>query len=133
MPIREVKIGDLVAACDIDTGELALKPVIRVTHRPREELLRLHVGTEVLEASGGHPFWVEGIGWQKARNLTKSLPLHSPEGNRPLDDVQPGRTQTSLNLVVADFHSFFVGDSRLLTHDNTVRLPTNVSAPGRHR
>ena len=96
-----------------------------------EELLRLEIGTEVLEASGGHPFWVDSAGWEKARNLTKGQPLYSAEGRRTLTAVSAGNTQESLNLVVADFHNFFVGKSILLTHDNTVRMPTNMSVPGR--
>jgi hypothetical protein len=111
-------------SCDCESGELAFKPVIRVTQRSPEQLMRLEIGSEVLEASGGHPFWVDGEGWEKARILKGGLPLYSPEGSRTLEDVRPGSRQESWNLVVADNHNYFVGRSALLTHDNTVRMPT---------
>jgi hypothetical protein len=34
---------------------------------------------------------------------------------------------------VADFHTYFVGDGRILSHDNTPRNPTNSIVPGLER
>ena len=34
------------------------------------------------------------------------------------------------NLVVDDFHTYFVTDAKLLTHDNTIREPTTAVVPG---
>ena len=34
------------------------------------------------------------------------------------------------NLIVADFDSYFVGDSAILVHDNTPRQPTSAVLPG---
>ena len=34
------------------------------------------------------------------------------------------------NLVVADFHTYFVGHSKILSHDNTVRDATDAVVPG---
>ena len=34
------------------------------------------------------------------------------------------------NLIVADFHTYFVGSSLVLCHDNTHSQPTNVMVPG---
>ena len=34
------------------------------------------------------------------------------------------------NLVVADFHTYFVTDAKILTHDNTIREPTAALVPG---
>ena len=34
------------------------------------------------------------------------------------------------NLVVADFNTYFVGETGILVHDNTPRLPTRATVPG---
>ena len=34
------------------------------------------------------------------------------------------------NLVVADFNTYFVGESGILVHDNTPRKPTRAVVPG---
>ena len=62
MAIEKIKVGDRVLAQDTDTGELAYKPVLRTTVRPKSELLRLETDGMVFESSGGHPFWVSGRG-----------------------------------------------------------------------
>ena len=36
----------------------------------------------------------------------------------------------TFNLVVSDNHNYFVGESRVLSHDNTSRKATTVVAPG---
>jgi len=33
-------------------------------------------------------------------------------------------------LIVADFHTYFIGQRRILTHDNTIRGPTSDLLPG---
>ena len=33
------------------------------------------------------------------------------------------------NVIVADFHTYFIGDSRVLSHDNTVDTSTRNSRP----
>ena len=35
-----------------------------------------------------------------------------------------------LDLIVADFHSYFVGNARVLSHDNTIAPPTESVVPG---
>ena len=39
-------------------------------------------------------------------------------------------SEPTYNLVVADFHSYFVGATKVLSHDNTVRAPTGMTLPG---
>jgi hypothetical protein len=47
-----------------------------------------------------------------------------------VQSVEPSGEKETYNLVVADFHSYFAGDARVLTHDNTIRKPTNRIVPG---
>lgn len=128
--IERIKAGDLVLSQDPDSGELAYKPVLRTTLRPAGELVKIEAGTATFEASGGHPFWVSGQGWVKARLLTPGAYLHGVTGTSLVHEVQPGRTEETYNLVVADFHTYFVGQDKVLSHDNTLRRPTTATVPG---
>jgi hypothetical protein len=130
--IKDVNIGDRVLACDVETGCLALKPVLRKTIRPKEntgELATITADGKTIRASGGHVFWVAGEGWIKARDLKSGMRLHTMKGTANVDSVGTSAPQETYNLIVADFHTFFAGDQISLTHDNTIRRPTNMVVP----
>ncbi len=128
--IEKIKVGDRVLAQDTDTGELAYKPVLRTTLRPKSELLRLETDAAIFETSGGHPFWVSGRGWLKAREIEPGMMLHGVTSTAAVHSVSTSRTEVTFNLIVADFHTYFVGERKLLSHDNTVRRPTAAAVPG---
>jgi hypothetical protein len=129
--IEAIRVGDLVLAQDPESGELAYKPVLRTTVRPLGRLIRVELATrEVLETSGGHLFWVAGEGWKKARELPSGCELHGFGGTTRVSATDTSSEQETYNLIVADFHSYFAGEARVLCHDNTVRRPTNAVVPG---
>ena len=129
--IEKIRVGDLVLAQAPDSGELAYKPVLKTTLRPRGPLVKVRVaGGEVFETSGGHLFWVAGEGWVKSRQLKAGQELHAAQGAVGLSQVETGRTLETHNLVVADFHTYFVGRSRVLCHDNTIKRATHAVIPG---
>ena len=107
-----------------------LKPVLKTIVNPGKPLFRLRTAGETLEVTGGHVFWVSGQGWVKARQLQPQMRFHTLKGTVDLTSVEPGGKQDTYNLVVADFHSYFVGKEKILTHDNTIRKPTNCVVPG---
>jgi len=129
--IEQVRVGDLVLAQDPESGELAYQPVLRATVRPEGPLVRVCLtNREVLETSGGHLFWVAGSGWTKARDLQSGDELHGVHGAVRVSLADTGSAAETYNLIVADFHSYVVGDGQILCHDNTVRRPTAASVPG---
>ncbi len=129
--VERVRIGDLVLAQHPDTGEVSLQPVLRTTFREPENLIRIQVGEETLRASGGHPFWVSGQGWTRARELKPGMRLHGLSEAAEVRDVHvEDKAMRSFNLVVANFHSYFVGPGRILSHDNSVTEPTRTKVPG---
>jgi len=130
MPIETIRAGDVVLSQDIETGELAYKPVLRTTIRPMEHLIKIRVGNETFETSGGHLFWVSGQGWCKARELESGYSLHAIEGAVPVMAVESGSEAQTYNLVVADFSTYVVGNGKLLSHDVTDRRPTRMIVPG---
>ena len=130
MPIETIRVGDVVLSQDIESGELAYKPVLRTTIRPMERLVKIRVGNESFETSGGHLFWVSGEGWVKSRKLESGMVLHTAGGPSRVSQVEEGPTAVTYNLVVADFNTYFVGEQKLLSHDNTVRRATSAVVPG---
>ena len=128
--IELVRVGDMVLSQHPETGELAYKPVLKTTLRPKGQLVRVTIDGEDLQTSGGHLFWVSGEGWVKSRNLQPGMVLHGASGLARVQEVEKGEVAETFNLVVADFNTYFVGKDRVLSHDNTVRQPTRAIVPG---
>lgn len=129
-PVEEIQVGDRVLAKQVETGELSFQPVLLTTLRAATDMLRIELGHEVIEATLGHPFWISGHGWAKADELQPGTPLHTSTGMVRIKSVSAARPAPAHNLVVADAHTYFVGRSLLLTHDNTIPQPTNSVVPG---
>jgi hypothetical protein len=133
VPIERVRIGDMVLSQNPDSGELAYKPVLQTTVRPAEPLIKVTLAArqrEILEGSGGHPLWVSGEGWTMLRQLESGAILHGVDGAAIASIVEEGQTAETYNLVVDDFHTYVVGRSKIVCHDNTPRRPTNAVVPG---
>jgi hypothetical protein len=130
VPIERIQIGDRVLAQNVETGELAYKPVLDKTLRDPTELLRIAVGDEELQCTGGHRFWVAGEGWTKARELTHEDLVHTATATIRIDTVATADTDETHNLVVADFHSYFVGRQAFLVQDLPLPRSTNCVVPG---
>ena len=128
--IEKMQIGDLVLSRDVESGELAFKPVLRTTIRPAGFLFKIRAGSETFETSDGHLFWVSGRGWVKSRDLESGMVLHTANGPIRVMEVSAGSHAPTYNLIVADFNTYFVGQQKLLSHDKTMRRPTNMVVPG---
>jgi hypothetical protein len=131
--IEKIRIGDRVLAKDIETGELTYKVVLQTTVRPPKELTTLRFAEETIVCTGGHRFWGSGSGWIKARDLTSQTLLHTVTGNTPVWSGKQGETAETYNLVVADFHTYFVGKTGVLCQDLLIPRGTNSVVPGLQR
>jgi len=128
--IETIEPGDLVLAQDVDSGELKYKAVLRRTVRPPSPLLKISAGDEELHATGGHVFWVSGIGWRMAKELGDNALLHGLSKTLTVRSVKPAENSEAYNLIVADFSTYFVGDSGVLAHDISPQRPTQAILPG---
>jgi hypothetical protein len=128
--IETVRIGDRVLSQDVDTGELAFKLVLNTTVRPPSPIRRVRIGDSEVHATLGHPFWVPEKGWRMTKELTPGDRLYGLTGSAVIDAIEPGPESPAYNLVVDDFHTFFVGEKKLLAHDNQIRTPTKALVPG---
>jgi hypothetical protein len=138
-PIEKIKVGDRVLAQDVDSGELAYKPVLAVTIRPPGPWMKIGLGSEAIMATPSHPFWVAGQGWRMTKQLAAGDRVHALSGGVPVETVKTLEADLddelllgglAYNLIVADDNSYFVGDRGILVHDNTPRRPTAAILPG---
>ena len=135
--IERIRIGDLALSQHPVTGEVRLQPVLQTTVREPEQLIRITLESgsstspRVIRASGGHPFWVSGKGWVRARMLEEGMRLHGLENFTTIQKVELEEKMTkTYNLVVHDFHSYFVGPEAILSHDNSIIAPIRCKVPG---
>lgn len=129
-PIESIGVGDRVLAKNVETGELGYKPVLHTTVRQPRPTVAVRLDDETLTCTGGHRFWVSGEGWVKARDMKPHSLLHTATGNAPVWSAKPGQTASTYNLVVADFHSYFVGQTSVLCQDLLPPARTDNPVPG---
>jgi hypothetical protein len=135
--IENVKVGDHVLAQHPRSAELAFKPVLAVTARKPSERMKVALGSESILTTRGHPFWACGEGWKMAKDLKVGQRLHTVSGAVTIDALEelapakPWETSDtfSYNLVVDDFHNYFVGDRKVLVHDNLLYVFDGPTGP----
>jgi hypothetical protein len=128
--IEEVKIGDRVLSQHPETGELTYKGVLATTLRPKSEMLTIRAGKTSVTTTLGHPFFVVGNGWRMAKQLKEDEWICAQGQTFPIRKITKAEPKEAHNLVVADFGTYFVGDDRLLVHDNSPIRPARLDMPG---
>ncbi|MEQ1903503.1 MAG: polymorphic toxin-type HINT domain-containing protein [Pirellulaceae bacterium] len=129
--IETIRTGDKVLSRNIEKGSLEFCPVIQPTVRESTPTLKLKVGNETLHCSKGHPFWVVGQGWDRARNLKVGQRVASVDGSFLIESIEEGEPQVLYNLVVDSHSNYFVGNGRILSHDNTIQQQGSLTIANR--
>ncbi len=130
IPIEDIKVGEIVLAQDVETGELGLRPVLATTIGPELPLVEITSGGETIRCTYGHLFWVSGGGWKMAKELEAGQWLHTTRGPVVIDNVEKKGKASCHNLIVAEFNTYFITDQAFLVHDINVRGPTMATVPG---
>ena len=121
--IEDIKVGDKVLAKDEfnPDGELAYKEVTALYRNQRDDIIKLHVGEQIIETTDNHPFWVEGKGWVFADELQVGDKLQKADGsNLTIDKVEFVKLDepvTVYNFTVADFHTYYVTNLGIWVHN----------------
>ena len=92
----------------------------------------LHVGGQVIRTTAEHPFYESRKGWMACHDMAVGdLVLYEDGQWAAVEDLlDTGVWETVYNLRIADFHTYFVGEQRLLVHDNNVPQQVKVLTPG---
>ncbi len=142
-PIEDIRSGERLYAYDREAGKWILADVIEpLAHSYSGDLVTVVIGSDRIEATGNHPFWVvsgdhladrpvagdvpaneqvataEGR-WVEARNLQTGDILLRNNGNCVQINyvVTTQRNVTVYNLEVAAFHNYSVGSTGVLVHN----------------
>jgi len=129
-PIESIVVGDLVLAQNSLTGELAYRAVLETTTSQPVRVLALKLPKETIISTLGHRFWTPGQGWLMAKSFSGGSRLHALTGSVEAATSPVSELTVCHNLIVDDFHTFFVGQSRLLVHDKSCPAPNPASLPG---
>jgi RHS repeat-associated protein len=123
-PIEEVSEGDLVLSMDVETGELDYRPVVRtfVTHSQGVmdlQLVDIEHGASTIGVTPEHPFRVAANGWVRAGDLLPGDELFTSKGGWlwVIGATWRVGTHTVYNFEVADFHTYFAGESSAWVHN----------------
>ena len=117
--IEKILAGDRVLAQNPQTGELGYKRVLLTSVRPPSPMRKLTAGGETIPTTRGHRFWQVGRGWQMSKQLETGVQLYTCAAPVAIDNVEDIDDDQAYNLVVEGFHTYFVGEHRLLVHDNS--------------
>lgn len=117
---------------------MAYKEVTALYRNQRDDIIKLHVGEQVIETTDNHPFWVEGKGWVFADELQVGDKLQKANGiNLTIDKVEFIKLDekvTVYNFTVADFHTYYVTDLGIWVHntDGCLRPEAKYLGSGKH-
>ncbi|TWU29248.1 polymorphic toxin-type HINT domain-containing protein [Bythopirellula polymerisocia] len=128
--IETVQVGDLVLSQDPFTGKLDYRPVLETSVGPPSPILNLVIDHETISTTRGHRFWVVDKGWQMSKFLKPGDRLVAQQGWPELLSVEKANESEAFNLVVGQFHTYFVGNQKLLVHDKNCPLPNIAYLPG---
>jgi hypothetical protein len=123
-PIEALTAGDLVWSRNVTTGATELKPVVTTYVTQSRPVLALDVRLDALRServlvTEDHPFFSAEKGiFVPARELA-SNPVASFAASSPLVAALESFASriTVYNIEVADFHTYFIGEARLLVHN----------------
>ena len=120
-PIEEIEVGDKVLSENELTGEVAVKTVTETYVNETDELIHIGVNGETISATPSHPFYVDKLGWTLARSLRAGDILVLSNGELvTVEWVQHEILESPIkvyNFEVEDFHTYFVGENRVLVHN----------------
>ena len=121
VPIEDIQPGDLVWATDEETGETALKEVVQTFRNETEEWVHVKVNGEEITCTPMHPFYSPVKGWTSAVDLRAGDILVMLNGEYVVvEQVQHElleSPETTYNFEVEDFHTYYVGESSVWTHN----------------
>jgi hypothetical protein len=111
-PIEELVPGDyILSSSEFDHNGPVRPRLVLELFRNEAPLMHLRIGHRLIRVTGEHPFWVDGHGWRRARDLREGDSLRSHDGNRVHVGslTLGGETAEVYSIRVSDDHTYFVG------------------------
>lgn len=119
--IENIRAGDRVISTNPDTFEVAEKTVVETYVRKVQKLVHLEIDGELIDTTVDHPFYVKDVGFVDAGRLAVGDKLLNSEGSTLTVDriwIEVTDILTEVyNFQVEDFHTYHVGNGRVLVHN----------------
>lgn len=117
--IEDIEVGDKVLSKDEETGEVAYKEVEWLFQRDVEETYNITIDGEVITTTDEHPFWIVDKGWVKSKNLVVGDVLTTSDDKElAIEKVEVKKEHATVyNFMVEDFHTYFVSNLGIWTHN----------------
>lgn len=120
--IEDIKVGDTVWAYDFATGTSVERKVTELKRNFTHYWVDVQVDGETIQATRGHPFWVESEKrWVEAADLKAGMSVRLLDGTtRVVSGVNVREVQepeTTYNFEVETDHNYFVGTTHVLVHN----------------
>lgn len=128
--IDEIKEGELVYSKNVNTGDFDYKKVLQVYIKSSKEFIKLKIEDEDIRTTPTHPFFVEEGWWKTAQNIKQGDRIVTASGQ--LKEVLAieieilSEPERIYNLNVEDYHTYFVGASGLLVHNDCSEAMTQI-------
>ena len=143
-PIEEIEVGDKVLAYDEATGEQAYKPVLRLFRNTTKEWQYVYIEgeTQPIISTPGHKYYLPENNtcredsrpyehasyaelsekWVSACDLKPGDKVLLSDGKYGIVEktvcIQLSVPETTYNLEVSDFHTYYVGENPVLVHNS---------------
>ena len=124
-PIEEIKVGEEVLAFNEETGEQAYKRVVQLFRNETKEWYHIFANGEEVVCTAEHPFFVpEKNQFIPAKDLKiEDMLLLSCGECVKIELIKVEKLdllETTYNFEVADFHTYYVSESKVLVHNKCV-------------
>ncbi|OYN90360.1 hypothetical protein CGZ91_09385, partial [Parenemella sanctibonifatiensis] len=130
--ISEIKPGDLVTATDPETGE-QIETAVEQVWIHDDTFTNLHLETETITTTEDHPFWsTTNKAFIRADQLQPGDQVLTADGaTHTVTGTTPNAgSGAAYNLSVANIHTYHVGNSRVLVHNDCFPGLDDLAAAG---
>jgi hypothetical protein len=135
MKIEELKAGDIVFAYDSEKNQVTERRVERLFQNYTYTWVHISINGETIKATRSHPVWIEDEQrWVAAAELKPGLAVRLRDNScaviEAVEVEHLSKPETTYNFSVAQDHTYFVGSSAILVHNQQSQGPTFIVDPG---
>ncbi len=122
IPIEKIHIGDSVYTYNFNLERVELNKVVRVLNRQTKNIYELTVPKEKIFVTAEHPFYVDGKGWVKVKELKPGDKLKTSTGdNLKVITLRLKSKYVEVhNIEVDGNHNYFVTAISILVHNKDI-------------
>jgi hypothetical protein len=119
IPIEKIMVGDTVLSYNLEKSTIEPNKVEKVFKRETQEIYELNTSNQKLFVTAQHPFYVEGKGWIKVKDLQKGdmLKTKNDLNEQILNIGILKQTEIVYNIEVEGNHNYFVTNNTILVHN----------------